>query len=157
MYWCQGTLSKDHLVWKFFKHHWAMRGMFSGQMPGRRELSGLGTGGLSLTSSCTTITPSSPSANPPASCWSLVGNRQVRRQELSIGAGCDRIATVQHELLHALGFWHEQSRSDRDDYVRIIWDRIQPGTFFCFLPLFKLKNEFLSIHSGPSCHLCLCQ
>ncbi|XP_036860644.1 meprin A subunit beta isoform X2 [Manis javanica] len=59
-------------------------------------------------------------------CWSLVGNRQVRRQELSIGAGCDRIATVQHELLHALGFWHEQSRSDRDDYVRIIWDRIQP-------------------------------
>ncbi|XP_054439786.1 meprin A subunit beta [Pteronotus mesoamericanus] len=60
-------------------------------------------------------------------CWSSVGNRHVGRQELSIGANCDRIATIQHEFLHALGFWHEQSRSDRDDYVSIIWDRIQSG------------------------------
>ncbi|XP_032101288.1 meprin A subunit beta isoform X1 [Sapajus apella] len=60
-------------------------------------------------------------------CWSSVGNRRIGRQELSIGANCDRIATVQHEFLHALGFWHEQSRSDRDDYVRIMWDRIQSG------------------------------
>ncbi|XP_002828200.3 meprin A subunit beta [Pongo abelii] len=60
-------------------------------------------------------------------CWSSVGNMQVGKQELSIGANCDRIATVQHEFLHALGFWHEQSRSDRDDYVRIMWDRILSG------------------------------
>ncbi|XP_037662300.1 meprin A subunit beta isoform X2 [Choloepus didactylus] len=60
-------------------------------------------------------------------CWSSVGNRHVGRQELSIGTNCDRIATVQHEFLHALGFWHEQSRSDRDDYVSIIWDRILSG------------------------------
>uniref|UniRef100_A0A8C7EUZ3 Meprin A subunit n=1 Tax=Neovison vison TaxID=452646 RepID=A0A8C7EUZ3_NEOVI len=60
-------------------------------------------------------------------CWSSVGNRHMGKQQLSIGANCDRIATVQHEFLHALGFWHEQSRSDRDDYVRIMWDRIQSG------------------------------
>ncbi|XP_037364174.2 meprin A subunit beta [Talpa occidentalis] len=60
-------------------------------------------------------------------CWSSIGNRRVGRQELSIGANCDRIATIQHEFLHALGFWHEQSRSDRDDYVQIMWDRIQSG------------------------------
>ncbi|XP_058412531.1 meprin A subunit beta [Diceros bicornis minor] len=60
-------------------------------------------------------------------CWSYVGNRNVGRQELSIGENCDRIATVQHEFLHALGFWHEQSRSDRDDYVTIMWDRILSG------------------------------
>ncbi|XP_008583550.1 PREDICTED: meprin A subunit beta, partial [Galeopterus variegatus] len=60
-------------------------------------------------------------------CWSSVGNTHVGRQELSIGENCDRIATVQHEFLHALGFWHEQSRSDRDDYVMIIWDRIESG------------------------------
>uniref|UniRef100_H0V5G2 Meprin A subunit n=1 Tax=Cavia porcellus TaxID=10141 RepID=H0V5G2_CAVPO len=60
-------------------------------------------------------------------CWSYVGNRRTGRQELSIGASCDRIATVQHEFLHALGFWHEQSRSDRDDYVTIVWDRILTG------------------------------
>ncbi|XP_073727834.1 meprin A subunit beta isoform X2 [Misgurnus anguillicaudatus] len=60
-------------------------------------------------------------------CFSSVGNRQVGKQRLSIGSGCDRIATIEHEFLHALGFWHEQSRSDRDDYVSIIWDRITEG------------------------------
>ncbi|NWW95728.1 MEP1B protein, partial [Rhynochetos jubatus] len=60
-------------------------------------------------------------------CWSSVGNRQEGLQQLSIGDNCDRIGTIQHEFLHALGFWHEQSRSDRDDYVSIIWDRIQSG------------------------------
>ncbi|XP_036452451.1 meprin A subunit beta [Colossoma macropomum] len=60
-------------------------------------------------------------------CFSSVGNRHVGKQSLSIGSGCDRIATVEHEFLHALGFWHEQSRSDRDDYVTIMWDRILEG------------------------------
>ncbi|KAM4029157.1 meprin A subunit beta [Anomaloglossus baeobatrachus] len=58
-------------------------------------------------------------------CWSYIGNRRTGKQQLSLGANCDRIATIQHEFLHALGFWHEQSRSDRDDYVIIMWDRIQ--------------------------------
>ncbi|XP_063076057.1 meprin A subunit beta [Engraulis encrasicolus] len=60
-------------------------------------------------------------------CFSSVGNRRVGKQRLSIGAGCDRIATIEHEFLHALGFWHEQSRADRDDYVNIMWDRISEG------------------------------
>ncbi|XP_061588357.1 meprin A subunit beta [Cololabis saira] len=60
-------------------------------------------------------------------CFSSVGNRRVGKQRLSIGSNCDRIATIEHEFLHALGFWHEQSRSDRDDYVQIMWDRISEG------------------------------
>ncbi|XP_057190691.1 meprin A subunit beta, partial [Triplophysa rosa] len=60
-------------------------------------------------------------------CFSSVGNRRVGKQRLSIGSGCDRIATIEHEFLHALGFWHEQSRSDRDDYVSIIWEHISEG------------------------------
>ncbi len=62
------------------------------------------------------------------SCYSYVGNRHVGKQILSIGTNCDRIATIEHEFLHALGFWHEQSRADRDDYVTIMWDRISEGT-----------------------------
>lgn len=61
------------------------------------------------------------------SCFSSVGNRHVGKQRLSIGTNCDRIATIEHEFLHALGFWHEQSRSDRDDYVKIMWDHITEG------------------------------
>lgn len=59
-------------------------------------------------------------------CWSYVGDHGVG-QDVSIGAGCDTKAIVEHELLHALGFYHEQSRSDRDDYVKIWWDQIEEG------------------------------
>uniref|UniRef100_UPI00358F10D0 meprin A subunit beta-like isoform X2 n=1 Tax=Myxine glutinosa TaxID=7769 RepID=UPI00358F10D0 len=59
-------------------------------------------------------------------CWSYVG-KQSGRQKLSIGYRCDQVSIVEHELLHALGIWHEQSRPDRDDYVTIQWNNIQFG------------------------------
>uniref|UniRef100_UPI0037E8B760 meprin A subunit beta n=1 Tax=Semicossyphus pulcher TaxID=241346 RepID=UPI0037E8B760 len=81
---------------------------------------------------CINFTPWNGEANyisifKGGGCFSSVGNRKVGKQRLSIGTNCDRIATIEHEFLHALGFWHEQSRSDRDDYVRIMWDRISEG------------------------------
>ncbi|CAI9605019.1 unnamed protein product [Staurois parvus] len=60
-------------------------------------------------------------------CYSYIGNQHWGKQPLSIGSGCDTIEVVQHEFLHALGFYHEQSRSDRNDYVTIVWKNIQPG------------------------------
>ena len=56
-------------------------------------------------------------------CWSYVGMRG-NRQDISIGAGCGFGAAV-HEVGHALGLWHEQSREDRDRFVRINWQNIQ--------------------------------
>ncbi|KAM9387415.1 meprin A subunit beta [Phaethornis superciliosus] len=78
-------------------------------------------------------------------CWSSVGNLQQGLQELSIGANCDKIGTIQHEFLHALGFWHEQSRSDRDDYVSIIWDRIQSGKEHNFNKYDDRISDFLNV------------
>ncbi|XP_026121721.1 meprin A subunit beta-like [Carassius auratus] len=77
-------------------------------------------------------------------CYSNVGNRRMGKQELSIGAGCDSLGTVEHEFLHALGFWHEQSRSDRDDYVTIMWDQIEEGHKHNF----NLHNETESSSLG---------
>ncbi|XP_048452552.1 meprin A subunit alpha [Rhincodon typus] len=59
-------------------------------------------------------------------CWSFIGALHSG-QTISIGEQCDYKAIVEHELLHALGFYHEQSRTDRDDYVNIWWDEIIPG------------------------------
>ncbi|XP_078594443.1 zinc metalloproteinase nas-13-like [Branchiostoma floridae x Branchiostoma japonicum] len=57
-------------------------------------------------------------------CWSFVGV-QGGRQDLSLGFGCVHKGVAIHEFMHAAGFWHEQSRFDRDDWVTIQWENIQ--------------------------------
>jgi hypothetical protein len=59
-------------------------------------------------------------------CWSQVGMRGGR-QVISLGAGCETMGIAVHEICHALGLWHEQSREDRDQNVRIVWANIQAG------------------------------
>ncbi|XP_040210053.1 meprin A subunit beta-like isoform X3 [Rana temporaria] len=78
-------------------------------------------------------------------CYSLVGNQQAGKQLLSIGAGCDTVESVQHELLHALGFFHEQSRSDRDDYITVVWANIQSGKSSNFKLYDSSKATFLEV------------
>ena len=63
---------------------------------------------------------------PGEGCFSSVG-RQGGVQVVSLGSGCVQHGVVLHELLHVLGMWHEQSRYDRDQYVRILWQNIAPG------------------------------
>lgn len=61
-------------------------------------------------------------------CWSAVGMKGEGGQQLNVNSPkCVRKGVVIHELLHAAGFWHQQSSSDRDEFVKIIWENILDG------------------------------
>ncbi|XP_066912380.1 zinc metalloproteinase nas-14-like isoform X2 [Clytia hemisphaerica] len=60
-------------------------------------------------------------------CWSYLGKTDLNPQPIGLHYGCAKKGIIQHEILHALGFNHEQSRTDRDNFVEIQWENIQAG------------------------------
>ncbi|XP_030245735.1 zinc metalloproteinase nas-6 isoform X1 [Drosophila navojoa] len=66
--------------------------------------------------------------NGKSGCWSSIG-RLGGRQEVNLQSpNCLRTyGTPIHELMHALGFLHEQNRYERDDYVKVLSENVKPG------------------------------
>lgn len=49
-------------------------------------------------------------------------------QQLNVNSPkCVKKGIVMHEMLHAVGFAHQQSASNRDEYVKILWENISEG------------------------------
>lgn len=65
-------------------------------------------------------------------CASYVGRkdrfaRSIDGQPIYLHRFCLSRGVIQHETMHALGFWHEQSRPDRDEHVTINYDNVIQG------------------------------
>lgn len=65
-------------------------------------------------------------------CHSKVGFQnnvqQLNLEVYPLDSGCFRIGSIIHEFLHALGFYHQQSTYNRDNYVKIVDENIRDGS-----------------------------
>lgn len=84
--------------------------------------------------------------NGPTGCWSSVG-RISGQQEVNLQSPycTTKVGTPLHEMMHAIGFLHEQNRYERDDFVSIAWSNIRGGK------LLLAKKIIFFIHLGFSC------
>lgn len=64
------------------------------------------------------------------SCSSAIG-MQGGAQYVNLGEGCGIHGAI-HEFGHALGFSHEHTRTDRDNYVQILWNNMDPNMAYNF-------------------------
>ena len=84
--------------------------------------------------------------------WSYIG-RIGGKQDIGI-VSWDSIHTIAHEIAHALGWYHEQSRPDRNQYIQVKWGRITEGYEhnFAVVPDAQTNKpyDFLSIMHYPA-------
>nr|XP_014344695.1 PREDICTED: astacin-like metalloendopeptidase isoform X2 [Latimeria chalumnae] len=86
-------------------------------------------------------------------CAAGVGRFGGEQKVFLENKGCMWRGVIQHEFNHVMGFYHEQSRKDRDLYVQIIWDNISKGQEHNFvernLETFGLPYDYHSVmHYG---------
>jgi hypothetical protein len=73
-------------------------------------------------------------------CSSPVG-RIGGVQQVTLGPGCVYPGIAIHEFTHVVGFWHEQSRWDRDEHVTVYFPNIQKGVHLYAIQTLR-KNAF---------------
>ena len=76
--------------------------------------------------------------NESLGCYSTSVGKEGGQQIINLGSVlCGQIGVILHEIGHAIGFWHEQSRPDRDQYVKILWSNM----FLWFLSQFRKRHK----------------
>ena len=64
--------------------------------------------------------------NTEEGCYSTSIGRKGGKQSVNLepndpkkNTGCEHFGKIVHEIGHVVGFWHKQSRPDRDRYIKV--------------------------------------
>lgn len=86
-------------------------------------------------------------------CSSYVGTTASGPSFINLADNCWAGKTIGHELGHLLGLLHEHQRSDRDEYLTILWQNVPSGLEFLLAPFVNSENrspyDFESIMHYP--------
>ena len=81
-------------------------------------------------------------------CWAYVGMSSQSQVNLG-GSGCQVPGIALHELGHAVGLIHQQSRSNRDTYVTVDWDNIKDSAIDNFKKIVSGSTYDTVVSSKP--------
>ena len=92
-----------------------------------------------------------------AGCYvTRIGNDGTGNQIINLGAGCFSNHTIIHEILHKAGFFHEQTRPDRDNFITVNWNNLDGNWRFQFQRQGGETNsgnyDFASVMHYPQFH-----
>ncbi|CAD5209189.1 unnamed protein product [Bursaphelenchus xylophilus] len=76
-------------------------------------------------------------------CYTSVGRhrgKNVVMLEANNIATCAEHDIVIHEFMHTIGLWHEHMRYDRDKYIKVHFDRIEPMFYSQFEKISKQES-----------------
>lgn len=60
-------------------------------------------------------------------------------------ATCVEHDIVIHELFHTIGLWHEHMRHDRDEYITVRYDKIEPAFYSQFEKISKFESTTYNV------------
>ncbi|XP_069777485.1 astacin-like metalloendopeptidase [Narcine bancroftii] len=82
-------------------------------------------------------------------CWSYVGPGKQAAEEISLQKPyCMDVGIIQHQIMHVLGFYHENSRTDRDNHVEIKMENVAKGSENNFKV--KKSNNLVTVYDYNS-------
>ncbi|XP_060065098.1 blastula protease 10-like [Ylistrum balloti] len=81
-------------------------------------------------------------------CFSRYGMFPLQPQPISIGANCMGMDMIIHELGHAIGMLHTMERNDRDTYITVQYENINPDSRWNYDTV-AMKGRTYPYHGTP--------